>query len=282
MLVKVKDWLAVLTCALCLLAATLAASAYSTALAVCTGFALSAAVLLLATMEVYRRLRAYADSRVWNSLRQAESLFYLFFRLRPDQPFPPCDAGAASPDLLREITQLVLDEKPELVLEAGSGVSTLFVAYALRSAGQGRVMSLEHSPEYADLSEKLLASHGLKDYATVVRAPLKRTGIAGRDWLWYDLGALKLDQPVDLFIVDGPPAPVQRLARYPALPLLHGRLREGAAIILDDGCREDEKEIVAMWCREFPGLQCRFLPLEKGAFLLRAPRAGHPAQPSSG
>ena len=48
----------------------------------------------------------------------------------------------------------------------------------------------------------------------------------------YDLG--NLDEPNDLFIIDGPPAKKSKNARFPALPLMFDNMKSGTIIILDD------------------------------------------------
>jgi hypothetical protein len=69
-------------------------------------------------------------------------------------------------------------------------------------------------------------------------------------------------------VVDGPPGNIQRLSRYPALPLLYGHLNDRSTIIVDDGRREDEREIVARWEKEFTHISATFLGLEKGAYIV--------------
>jgi hypothetical protein len=58
---------------------------------------------------------------------------------------------------------------------------------------------------------------------------------------------------VDLLLVDGPPADTadKVLARYPALPALHGRLARGATVVLDDVERPGEQEVLRRWEGEF-------------------------------
>ena len=60
-------------------------------------------------------------------------------------------------------------------------------------------------------------------------------------------------EPVDLLVVDGPPADTadKVLARYPALPVVHPRLAPGATVVLDDVERPGEQEVLTRWEREF-------------------------------
>src|SRR5262249_34784759 len=147
--------------------------------------------------------------------RQLEAFVSLLFTLQPSRPLPQTRGWAASPDLLTTITEVIFREKPGLVLEAGSGVSTLVIAYGLREVGAGKVVALEHDAHYAGRSQRLLAFHGLEDIATIVYAPLQGYEHQEQRWLWYDLAGVPLEQPIDLLVIDGPPGEVQPLARYP-------------------------------------------------------------------
>ncbi len=68
--------------------------------------------------------------------------------------------------------------------------------------------------------------------------------------------------------MDGPPGTTQALVRYPAVPILYGRMHSGSIILADDTKREDEKQVIAMWEKEF-GLESDFIDTEAGACILR-------------
>jgi hypothetical protein len=93
--------------------------------------------------------------------------------------------------------------------------------------------------------------------------------INGAKWLWYDLSKVEIPEAIDLLIVDGPPGTTQKLARYPAVPMLHEKLNKDAFILLDDGARPDERQIVEQWTEEFKMSHSEYLPLEKGAYLIK-------------
>ena len=237
--------------------------------------AILAILVLVVLLEVYRRLsEEYGDlRRSQESQRnlaylQIESLFSLFFTLKPSLPLPEMRGWAASPDLLKKITEVILIETPGLVVEASSGASTIVIAYCLKKLGKGKVISLEHDAKYAAINQSLISFHGLEDLATIVHAPLTEIVINDQKWLWYNTNFLKIDQPIDLLLVDGPPGNIQELSRYPALPLLYRQLSNRSTIILDDGGREDEKKIVARWEKEFNHISSEFLSLEKGAYVV--------------
>src|SRR6185312_8411157 len=89
-------------------------------------------VLMFAVLEVYRRLSKehlnYSeneDEKRKREYRQLESLLSIFFTIKPDLPLPDTKGWAAAPDLLKKIAEVILLEKPEYVVETGSGVSTI-------------------------------------------------------------------------------------------------------------------------------------------------------------
>lgn len=225
-------------------------------------------IMLVVLLGTYRGLSEENKYNQFQTYRQIEALFSLFFTFKPNLPLPETRDWAASPDLLRKITELVFLNKPELVVEAGSGVSTLLIAYSLKQIGKGKLISLEHDGNYAQVTQNLILQHGLDSVATVVHAPLETVSIDGRDWFWYQTHSLKFAEKIDLLIIDGPPWHVQPLSRYPALPLLNKELSKNVRIVMDDGNREDEREVVKLWEREFD-MTSEPIFTEKGAYLLR-------------
>jgi hypothetical protein len=234
----------------------------------------SSVLLVVLILEVHRRLievnRWLIDDmdEVKKHYPRIEALFSLFFTIKPQLPLPETGKWAASPDFLKKVVEVAYTNPPEIVVEVGSGISTLIIAYCLKQIGKGKVISLDHSAKYAARSQHLIASHGLDKFAAVVYAPLIDYEINGEMWRWYDTSFLQLDGPIDLLVIDGPPGTIGKLARYPAIPLLYKQLGDDVKIMLDDGARKDEKEVVERWRKEFQDLTHEFLNLEKGAFLL--------------
>lgn len=231
--------------------------------------------LMFAVLEVYRRLskehQNYSeneDDKRKREYQQLESLLSIFFTIKPELPLPDTKGWAAAPDLLKKIAEVILLKKPEFVVETGSGVSTLIIAYCLKKLGKGKVLSLEHDTKYAEINRNQISFHGLDGIATIVHAPLKEIEINSRKWLWYNTESFDIKTPIDVLVIDGPPGYVQKLSRYPAIPILYSRLSHGSKIIVDDGRREDEKTIVTLWEKEFEGLQSEFFETENGAFII--------------
>lgn len=140
--------------------------------------------------------------------------------------------------------------------------------------GKGRIISLDHDEHYAQNSAREIKNHQLDNIASVIYAPLREYSIIDKKMLWYHTPLLDKIKFIDMLIIDGPPASTQKLARYPALPLLIDSLSDDAVIILDDGNREDEQEIIKLWLAEFPGLVHQKIESEKGTVILRRMKRG--------
>jgi len=68
-----------------------------------------------------------------------------------------------------------------------------------------------------------------------------------------------------MIIVDGPPNDIAVDARYPAVPLLIGKLHDKSMVLVDDGARPGEKEIVSRWKQNYR-LHYTSELAEKGAY----------------
>lgn len=123
-----------------------------------------------------------------------------------------------------------------------------------------------------------VTEHGLDSYCTVIDAPLTDITIEGQSRCWYDRERLIFPAPIDVLIVDGPPAKTGHLARYPALPLLHEHLADTAVVVLHDTHRADETETIQRWLQAFPDFDLTRMDTEKGIALLTR-RTEHTASP---
>lgn len=138
-----------------------------------------------------------------------------------------------------------------VVVECGSGASTVAIARRLRELGTGGVTSLEHEPGFAAATRARVEEEGLGGWAAVVDAPLRvhpATGVG-----WYDRSALAaVPDGIELLLVDGPPAgePEIERSRHPALLELGPRLVRGATVILDDALRPGEGWALERWREE--------------------------------
>ncbi|QYZ64706.1 MAG: class I SAM-dependent methyltransferase [Gammaproteobacteria bacterium (ex Lamellibrachia satsuma)] len=188
-------------------------------------------------------------------------------RLGLDQGLPYTEHWSAGADFLDLVVEHCLREKPSVVLECSSGLSTLLLARCCQLNGNGHVWSLENGEEYAQSTQAALNLYSLDNMATVLHAPLVDTKIGGREFQWYMLSDLSVPE-IDMLVIDGPPGFIQKHSRYPALPLLMKRLNSHCTVYLDDAARADERELVAQWQADYPPVQHSFIETERGCSLL--------------
>jgi predicted O-methyltransferase YrrM len=212
-------------------------------------------------LETFRRLN---QRQQW-AYAQTEALFSLFATVPFRRPLPPMRGWAISPDFAVIIVRTVLDQRPALIVETGSGISTLIAAYCLEQVGAGRIVSLDHDAEFAAATRHLLKEHGLETFVEVRHAPLANTP-SGH---WYKQSAWEDLKHIDLAIVDGPSSTTRPLARYPVVPLLGKLLSPKAVILVDDADRSDERAMVNEWVHEGLILEQPPIATEKGVAILR-------------
>jgi len=206
--------------------------------------------------------------------RQLEALQALYTDLGLSRSLPDTRGWAASPDFLLELTRHALADAPHVVVECSSGTATMVLARCMQINGVGKVYSLEHDPAYARETRRELERHGLTAWAEVIDAPLTAQEFAGAMWPWYATDGLPQGVDIDMLVIGGPPQATRSCARYPAGPALFVCLSPGAAVFLDDARRHDEQQILRRWANEYPEIEQRQLPSEKGAAILRyRPRA---------
>jgi predicted O-methyltransferase YrrM len=222
------------------------------------------------TLDTVRRVEADTGKEVKQTFRQLEALQNLSAVLPADGVLPATRGWAASPDLLVVLVDLVITGRPSLVVECGSGASTLWLALAMRRFGiDGRIIALEHDPVFGSRTRAFLARHDVRDLAEVRDAPLEGFSLDGETYSWYARRAWEDLAGIDLLFVDGPPAATGHQARYPALPLLNGSLSPVATVVLDDLVVPDMQKVLQLWLDAYPGFGSEILPLEKQAAVLR-------------
>ena len=219
----------------------------------------------LAALWAFHTLRR---QRQRDAAQQAQ-LIWLTQVIQPRRPLPSVGTWTADAEVLVALWLCIRERRPRRILELGSGISTLIMAYALEANGQGELWSLEDGAQYAEVVRRQLDDHGLGERATLLTAPLRPWQLDGATYQWYDLAALPADLEFDLLLVDGPAGFLGPLARYPALPLLRNRLSDGAFIFLDDYGRQDEAASVRRWLQEFPQLSQETQRTQGGAAILR-------------
>ena len=192
--------------------------------------------------------------------RQTQALIQLTQLLDFKSPIPPTRSWAASPDLLLTITEIVRKYRPGLVVELGSGVSTLVAA----KAGARKVVSIDNSDEFGGKTISLLKDHKVRGVDVRI-APLQPYA---NGFTWYDTSMIKDLKKIDLLIIDGPPGSKNPEARYPALAEFKDKLSSKAVIIIDDVHREGERKLAEDFAKAMPNHQLVILDHEKGTAVI--------------
>jgi predicted O-methyltransferase YrrM len=199
-------------------------------------------------------LRWHLRRLEFEPVRQVEALLQPRRRIEPRAPLPGSGGWALEPVSLLWLTHLVVAQRPSLVVECGSGTSTIWLGYALQMTGGGQVVALEHDAHFREITEAAIQEHALQSVAEVRDAPLEKLEIAGEVFAWYSPNALERLNQVDLLLIDGPPNNTGPMARYPAIPVFASRLSRGAVVVIDDAYRESDADAVARWIHEYPHL----------------------------
>jgi len=164
-----------------------------------------------------------------------------------------------------------------VIVEFGSGASTLVIADALRQNGTGRLISVEQRHYYASQVQKMLQGEDLEEYVDLRVGGLEEWDgehlnydDAEKPSRWYSVSLLEGMDSVDLLWVDGPPGATCAFSRYPALPALADQLSADAEVWMDDTIRDEETKICDKWAKDY-GVEVEYYALEKGLGRLKRP-----------
>jgi predicted O-methyltransferase YrrM len=144
---------------------------------------------------------------------------------------------------------LVVARRPRLIVEFGAshGISTIYLAAALRDSGGGALITTEILATKAAAAEANLAEAGLADFVDVRLGDARET-LAG------------LADPVDMLVLDG------RNDLYVSiLETVRPRLTQGAIIVADLGLQDPDLQAYQQHVRQAaPELASTTLPVDAG------------------
>ncbi len=157
--------------------------------------------------------------------------------------------------------QRLQEERPRIIIESGSGTSTLIHArYFQLHQPDGRVISLEQDDQEKTRVEELLNKHGLSSFAHVLYAPLDQFDRyqVDADVLEKILGQDK----ADWLVIDGPSGkPGCRSAVMDAmLPYMTSKARW----FTDDAFRDGELDFLQRWQQTDHIIVEGIIPVGKG------------------
>lgn len=222
-------------------------------------------VLLLMTVTLH--VRRMSDLGRADLARRTQAVTELNHLIPFRRPLPPMSGWAASPELAATVFAEMRDARPEVVVELGSGVTTIIAGYTAEMNARGHVLSIDHDASYLESTARTISRHDL-DRVALAHAPLGSVTMEGAEYRWYDLSGVDLPPVIDMLIVDGPPRETAPRARYPTFPAFRNRLGSAAVIIFDDADRAEEADLIARWAADGEWFVDR-VPSSKGIVVLR-------------
>jgi hypothetical protein len=164
---------------------------------------------------------------------------------------------------IRFIWTLLWKDRPQVILECGSGISTIVFAvyaslYFSLTKKDCHIISLEQDLSFRIRLENRLKENNLDRFVNVLYCPLD-------EHFFYDLHNLELllvDKCVQWVLIDGPSGPPG--CRYGTLPSLLKFCCPKAKWFLDDAFRDAELQILRRWQRESGIIVEGIYPIGKG------------------
>ncbi|WP_411330855.1 hypothetical protein [Desulfovibrio desulfuricans] len=196
----------------------------------------------------------------------------------------------ASPDFILWQVELIEKNNYDLILEFGSGITSLYTAKTLaaiyknkKSEKLTKAVTFEHLEQFFLQTKDIISQAKLSDTIDIIHAPLKEyiapDGTAYQYYSCQETLAILSSQYRSndlrlLVIVDGPPGATNKNARYPAFPVMMQYFATAHIdFLLDDYRRGDEKESARLWkaaCATAGVEHAVFeKQIEREAFLLR-------------
>ena len=184
----------------------------------------------------------------------------------------PMPGWALSSDAIVQVLCDLQERVEPVLVEFGSGQSTVIFAAWFRARGRGRFISIEHDPAHAEAMRRQLEAAKLASFVDLQVMPLvDRAAIDGLP----SCKSYALPDPFpsfDVVLVDGPSYFFGESTRYHPLKWALERLNAGGAAYLDDTIRPQEKRILEV-LGQHPELVVQDLGTANGfARITRKPR----------
>jgi len=162
--------------------------------------------------------------------------------------------SSMSPATLNFLESEIQRRKPAVVLELGSGLSTICLAqYMQETHGDSNrlyVCSLEQDGASIEGTRNLLRALGLDACVKIFHAPLASQVIEGVQTSCYSLPTAFVQTVATLrpsfVVIDGPAAETDR---FGTLPLIRPYLKVNALFYLDDALCDGELDLPRLWAR---------------------------------
>lgn len=218
-----------------------------------------------------------------NSRKQFEAVFCLHnYFATGELPYINTEyhSWPVSPDFALYLVELIENKDYQLIIEFGSGLSTINIAKTLATVASRRhnkviptFISFDHLDTYYQKTYTHLKQAGLTDKVQLHLSPLQEYVAAdGKIYPYYACQGILKDAAAQhsaaatriLVVVDGPPASTGLHARYPAAPIILNHFPSAQVdLLLDDYIRSDEQEIAQLWQSELGAANRSFSIMER-------------------
>ena len=207
----------------------------------------------------------------------------------------PLHGWPISPDFALQLVRLIRDNCYDLIVEFGSGTSTLLCLrtleqFNLHSTDQEtslhRLITFEHLKTYYQKTTDLVASSSNRALLDLRLSPLEPWEDATGEYSYYagteairtviqEIATSTNRRLKILVVIDGPPGKTCRCARYPGVPIVLNAgngMNLSVDFLLDDMIRSDEKETAIAWEKQFQAFDLNYKRIDyhfaQGGFLL--------------
>lgn len=159
-------------------------------------------------------------------------------------------------DTIDHLVETIQEVRPSAILEFGSGISSLALAWAMKRlygvTSRPCLFSIDQSSLYIERTRELLSRHGLTDQVRFLQADLTRQTVGGLATRCYELSPSVLESffvgaRPDMVIIDGPAG--ENGVRFGTIPLVRDFMAPKAIVFLDDGLRDSELSTADLWSR---------------------------------
>lgn len=215
--------------------------------------------------RVIRNIPFLLQKNSYNTSKQIESFISLNKYINHHEIPLSFHGWPISPDIGLTLIDYIENKNVDVVLEFGSGTSSVLFAKAFKLANSDThdwclkqpIVSFEHNEEYLEKTSQLLSSHSCREVVNLTHAPLIDFEYNEQDkFLYYDCEEAIKDlsetlgdkKKTVLILIDGPPGVTNKNARFPALPILLNHMsKHRLIVVMDDYSRDDEKQTFELW-----------------------------------
>lgn len=218
-------------------------------------------------IKVRKDLEGALKKEILNATQQLEAYLGVQNFLNHGERIPGMHGWPISPDFALYLIELIDSNDYDLIIEFGSGTSTVIMAKALARTQHKRQskfsavqVAFEHLESYYLQTQSELKNSNLLHAVQLTLTPLASyLATNGETYPYYKcqekLSELRnMNSLADikiLMVIDGPPGSTGKHARYPAVPLALEYFKDSSIdILLDDYARDDEKEIAKLWLED--------------------------------